>query len=283
MPQALCLLHANCQGDALRPLLESTPAFARRFHIRQYVNYTRQSIAEADLKQCALFLYQRLAPRWGALSTEQMLPRLPSSCQCIEIPNLFFKGYWPFWTNAVQNIDFADSLLERLLAQGLAPEEALNLYLRGDPALLGDVAAVAEASLAREEEKETGCPIRCAPLLRERWREEQLFITVNHPGRTLLFHLADSLLRLLSLGGLPEEARRAYSHPQEDFWLPLHPALGPLLGLPFAGRERRYPVFAARLTHREYTSCYLACRRHGVGDLLTLLNSLPPGGACPTC
>ena len=279
MPQALCLLHANCQGDALRPLLENTPAFARRFRIRQYVNYTRQSIAEADLERCALFLYQRLAPRWGALSTEQMLPRLPASCQRIEIPNLFFKGYWPFWTNAVRNIDFADSLLERLLAQGLAPEEVLNLYLRGDPALLGDVGAVAEASLAREEEKQADCPIRCAPLLRERWREEQLFITVNHPGRTLLFHLADSLLRLLNLGGLPEEARRAYAHPQEDFWLPLHPALGSLLGLPFAERERRYPVFAARLTHREYISCYLACRGHGVGDLLTLLRNLPPSGA----
>ncbi|MDY3809775.1 hypothetical protein FYJ44_05065 [Desulfovibrio sp. PG-178-WT-4] len=281
MSQALCLLHANCQGDALRPLLENTPTFARHFRIRQYVNYTRQSIAEADLEQCALFLYQRLAPRWGALSTEQMLPRLPAFCRCVEIPNLFFKGYWPFWTNAVQNIDFADSLLERLLAQGLAPEEALNLYLRGDPALLGDVAAVAEDSLAREEEKEADCPIRCAPLLRERWREEQLFITVNHPGRTLLFHLADSLLRLLDLGGLPEEARRAYVHPQEDFWLPLHPALGPLLGLPFASRERRYQVFAARLTHREYTSCYLACRRHGVDDLLTMLHNLPPSGTCP--
>ena len=281
MSQALCLLHANCQGDALRPLLENTPTFARHFRIRQYVNYTRQSIAEADLEQCALFLYQRLAPRWGALSTEQMLPRLPAFCRCVEIPNLFFKGYWPFWTNAVQNIDFADSLLERLLAQGLAPEEALNLYLRGDPALLGDVAAVAEDSLAREEEKEADCPIRYAPLLRERWREEQLFITVNHPGRTLLFHLADSLLRLLDLGGLPEEARRAYVHPQEDFWLPLHPALGPLLGLPFASRERRYQVFAARLTHREYTSCYLACRRHGVDDLLTMLHNLPPSGTCP--
>lgn len=279
MPQALCLLHANCQGDALRPLLETAPAFARHFHIRQYLNYTRQSIAEADLEQCALFLYQRLAPRWGALSTEQMLPRLPAACLRIEIPNLFFKGYWPFWTNAAQGIDFADSLLERLLAQGLAPEEALNLYLRGDPALLGDVAAVAEASLAREEGKEADALIRCATLVRERWREEQLFITVNHPGRSLLFHVADSLLRLLDLGGLPEETRRAYVHPQVDFWLPIHPALGPLLGLPFAQRDRRYPVFAARLTHREYTSCYLACRRHGVNDLLTLLRNLPPSGA----
>lgn len=275
MPAALCLLHANCQGDALRPLLENSPAFSRFFRIRQYTNYTRQSIAEADLEQCALFLHQRLAPRWGALSTEQILPRLSSSCRVVEIPNLFFKGYWPFWTNAVKTVNFADSLLERLLARGLAPEQALHLYERGDPALLGDVAAVAEDSLAREEAKEAQAPIRCAPLLRERWRDEQLFLTVNHPGKTLLFHVADCLLRLLGLGRLQAEARRSYAHPHGDFWLPIHPALQPLLGLPFARPERRYPVFAARLTHREYTSCYLACRRHAVTDLLSVLRALP--------
>ena len=160
-PSASCTPTARATPCA--PCWKHAPAFARHFHIRQYLNYTRQSIAEADLEQCALFLYQRLAPRWGTLSTEQMLPRLPAACPRIEIPNLFFKGYWPFWTNAAQGIDFADSLLERLLSQGLAPEEALNLYLRGDPALLGDVAAVAEASLAREEGKEADALIRCAP------------------------------------------------------------------------------------------------------------------------
>lgn len=54
--------------------------------------------------------------------------------------------------------------------------------------------------------------------------------------------------------------------------------LGPLLGLPFAERERRYPVFAARLTHQEYTSCYLACRLHATPDLLSLLRTLSPHG-----
>ena len=136
------------------------------------------------------------------------------------------------------------------------------------------MAAVAEDSLAREEAKEAADPIRCAGILRERWREEQLFITVNHPGRVLLFHVADELLRLLGLGRLPESVRRAYVHPQEDFWLPLHPALGPRLGLPFAYRERRYPVFGASLTHQEYTAAYLSCRAHGVRDLVGFLRGM---------
>lgn len=271
MAKTLCILHANCQGDALRPLLENTPAFARLFEIRQRCNYTREEVTDQDLAGCGLFLHQRLAPHWGEISTGRLLPRLAQGCQAIILPNLFFKGYWPFWTHAVKGIDFADSLLEKLLAAGLSPEDALRLYLKGDPALLGDVEAVAEDSLAREEAKEAGEPIRTAHILRERWREEQLFLTVNHPGRALLFHVAEEVLRLLGLGALPESVRRAYAHPQEDFWLPLHPALGPRLKLPFATRERRYPVFGARLTHQEYTAAYLSCRAHGVTDLVGFL------------
>ena len=164
--------------------------------------------------------------------------------------------------------------LEKLLGAGLSPEDALRLYLKGDPALLGDVEAVAEDSLAHEEAKEADDPIRTAHILRERWREEQLFLTVNHPGRVLLFHVAEELLRLLGLGPLPESVRDAYVHPQDEFWLPLHPALGRRLGLPFANRERRYPVFGASLTHQEYTAAYLSCRAHGVCDLVGFLRAM---------
>lgn len=275
MPQALCLLHANCQGEALLPLLQNTPAFARRFAVRHYVNYTQEHIHSQDLSQCALFLYQRLAPKWGDISTDNILPRLPQSCQTIEIPNLFFKGYWPFWTSKT-SINFGDSLLESLLERGLNPEEALHVYLRATPGLMGDVAAVAEESLRREEEKQAQSPIVCAPLLRELWQKEQLFITVNHPGRTLMFHMADSLLRLIGLGGLPQAVRRAYTHPLEDFWLPIHPEAGALLGLPFASPARRYPVYQTSLTHAQYTSCYLACKSHDTPDLITFLKNLPP-------
>lgn len=287
MAKSLCILHANCQGDALRPLLENTPPFARHFEIRQLCNYTREEVADRDLATCGLFLHQRLAPRWGEIATERLLPRLGPDAQAIILPNLFFKGYWPFWTNAFKGIDFADSLLEKLLAAGLSPEDALRLYLKGDPALLGDVEAVAEDSLAREEAKEADDPIRTAHILRERWREEQLFLTVNHPGHVLLFHVAEELLRLLGLGPLPESVRKAYVHPQEEFWLPLHPALGPRLGLGFASRERRYPVFGASLTHQEYTAAYLSCRAHGVRDLVGFLRGMgedaaePPASALP--
>lgn len=281
MPQALCILHANCQGDALRPLLENTPAFARFFRIQQYVNYTSQQIADADLGRCTLLLHQYLAPRWGELSTEQMLKRLPTTSCHLELPNLFFKGYWPFWINSKNNISFADSLLESLLAKGLTPIEVLQLYLRGESSLIGDVASIAESSLAQEQNKEADKPIRCAHIVRARWQEKQLFITVNHPGKELVCHVATSILQLLGLGSLPDSVRKAYVHPHEDFWLPIHPILNTALGLPFATPERRYRIFDQKLTHRDYTICYLACRKHGVKDLLTLLRNLSSGNGLP--
>ncbi|MDR3362010.1 MAG: hypothetical protein LBO64_04115 [Desulfovibrio sp.] len=274
MSRSLCILHANCQGDALRPLLENTTEFNRCFEIRQYTNYTRQLIPDEDLQNCRLFLYQKLDLKWGELSAEYLLSRLPESCQHIEMPNLFFKGYWPFWTNAVKCIDFADSLLELLLGKGLEPEQALYLYLRGDAELLGDVCRTAEESLEREEEKERDSPIRCSALLRERWRQEQLFITVNHPGKTLLFHLTDSLLGFLGFDKLSATTRREYRHPHEDFWLPIHPRAGHMLRLPFASKFRRYQIFSNRLTHQQYTRCYIACRKHNVSELLVFLRNL---------
>ena len=280
MPRALCLLHANCQGEALRPLLEATPAFARRFRVLHVLNYTRAALPEDLLDGCALSLHQELGAQWGELSRGGLLQRLPPSCQALRLPNLFFQGYWPTWTR-LPGVDFADTLLEGLLQRGLSPLEASLVYERSRPSFFGATADIAEASLRREEAKERNAPIRCAPLLREHWRTEQLFITVNHPARRLVLHVADSVLRLLGLGGLPDSVARDYAHPQEDFWLPLPPALGLPeseggLALPFAGRQRRYRVFARQMTAADYARCYLSCRAAGEGNLLAFLAHLPP-------
>ncbi|MCR5563210.1 MAG: hypothetical protein K6F46_07565 [Desulfovibrio sp.] len=277
MAKALCILHANCQGEALLPLLENSPTFHPRFRIARYTNYTRDHIPQDVLKKAALFLYQNLGDEWGDISSRRLLAALPRGCTAIRIPNLFFKGYWPTWTNRIRDIDFADTLVESLLARNLSPKEILYLATREEGALLGDVAKIAEDSLRQEEAKEKGCDIACAPILREYWRQEQLFLTVNHPGPRLLFHIADSLLSLLGLAPLPDAVKQTYVHPEGYFWLPLYPALGRLLRLPFATEQRRYPIFANEMTHKDYITCYIACRTSGVSNLLGALRELPPG------
>lgn len=280
MSRALCLLHANCQGEGLRLLLEASPAFARRFRVRHVLNYTREKLPDALIDTCALYLHQELGAKWGELSSAEIRRRLPPTCQALRLPNLFFQGYWPTWTR-LPGVDFADRLLEALRQRGLSPLDAGFFYERARPAAFGSPADMAEASLRREEEKERDAPIRCAPLLREYWRTEQLFLTVNHPGRRLTLFVADNVLRLLGLGGLPESAARAFALPQEDFWLPLPPALGLPeadggLALPFASRARRYRIFAQQMTAADYVRCYLSCRNTEGANLLSFLAHLPP-------
>ena len=127
----LCLVHANCQGEALSRLLSSHPPFARCFTIKHYLNYTREAVPPADLSRAKLFLYQKLGAHFGDLASEVLLTYLSPSCQSIQLPNLFFKGYWPFWISAPERIDFADSVLEWLLDAQLPLNDIVRIYLSG--------------------------------------------------------------------------------------------------------------------------------------------------------
>lgn len=271
MGRQLCLIHANCQGYALSQLLEANPDFAARFEARHLRNYEREQLEQGLLDSSAIFLHQYLAEKWGDLSTEEILQRLPATTQAICIPNCFFKGYWPFWSFEPDKIDFTDSLLEELIERGLPDAAILRIYLKADPALAGDVEQIAADSLRIEKEKEKRCAIRYAHIIEERWRTEQLFLTVNHPGRALFLHIANELLALLGLGQVPEAFARDWVNPENGFWLPLHPVVAERLRLPFASRERRYPCFGASMTHQEYIVTYLACRRNGIRNLSAAL------------
>jgi len=271
MGKELCVIHANCQGDALKQLLDASPDFASKFEIRHLRNYEKEALDQGLLDSCRLFLHQYLVQKWGPLSTEEVLPRLPPSAQAMCIPNCGFRGYWPFSINLPDMREFGDSLLESLLAKGLPDQDILRIYLKGSPALFGDVELTAQNSLETERRKEVHTPIKYVDMIEADWRSEQLFLTVNHPGPRLLVHIAQSILRLLELARIPESFARNYTHPNNEFWVPIHPAVGSMLKLPFVFREKRYPCFGANLTHEEYTLVYLACRRNSFGDLLSAL------------
>lgn len=278
MAKQLCLIHANCQGDALAPLLEANSNFSKHFEIRHYLNYKCPELEDSVLSQCGLFLHQYLAPKWGAYSTEHLLGQLSASTKNLIIPNFFFKGYWPFWTNKTEEIEFADELLEDLLAKGLTIEQSQNFYLKLSDSILDSVETTAMHSIEQEREKEKHSCVKYADLLEENWRNKQLFLTVNHPDIFLLSHAANTILNLLGLGEVPQKAIKNYKHPQGDFWLPIHPAVAKKLNLPFVSYDRKYPCFGAELNHSEYTARYLACRKYNRPDFVAVLKALAEDG-----
>ena len=270
MPE-LCVLHANCQGEVLETLLRESH-FARHFLIHRYVNYTYEPIPAEDLARCRLFLYQPLGQNFGDLASDVLLSRLSGKAEAIPLPNLFFKGYWPFWYQAADVIEFADSLLEHLLAMQLQPKEILAIYLSGAHPFFKRVEEIAEQSLALERQKEQRTPIKTCSLLEADWRDEALFYTVNHPGKRLSLHVAQSLLALLDLPRLSPSFQTSFVHPDAYFHLPVHPVVGKRLRLRFTGENVRFRAFSGTLTHKDFVVAYLACRLNQEKNLLAFLN-----------
>lgn len=265
----LCLLHANCQGTPLGRLLTMSPGFVARWRIMHVLNYLRDPVPEDALHTCTLFLYQHLGPQWGPLASERLLEGLRPGATALRLPNLFFKGYWPLWTNdSIMN--FGDIYLDYLTDQGLELSEIIHLYLHGRLEKLYDLDGLVAESQARQRERERGSVVELTDYVEEHWKRAQLFTTINHPCPDLLRRVADAVLASLDLPPLPADVTERCGDSlacDVHFDLPIHPAVGRYFGLPFAGPERRYPVYGKQLTFRQYALCYADCRRKGLSFL----------------
>jgi len=265
------LVYANCQGESLSELLSLHPAVAADFSVRYHPNYTGLAVPEPDIRAAHLCLYQWLDPaRWGRLSSDDLLAALPRGCRSLCLPNLLFKGYWPFWAHR-PGFDYPDILLDKLLAMGLSDREILHLYLHADVSRFHDLPRIFAASLAQERDKEKRWDIRVVDLIEARFRSEWLFATHNHPRKALLLHLARETLNLLSLPPLPDSVAADFPEPFAEFELPIHPQVAALHKLPFLPENPTFAVYGTRLTLTEYVACYLDCRRRNVGDFIGYL------------
>jgi hypothetical protein len=269
MHRKLCLLHANCQGEELAVLLRASAAFDNRYRLVLRTNYTREPVSKPELAECDVFLYQHLDDSWGEISSKALLGslgQLAPSALALQIPNLLFTGYWPFWT-AHGPIDFSDTLLNRLIDEGAPKPAILKLYLHSDITKFIDLAAALDETIAIERQKETGSCVKYVDYALQLWKKRMMFLTVNHPGPDLLVHVAQGILDAL---GLPPLAGQELAGLQGnfpsyiDFELPVHPQVAAFHGLEFGGPEQTYAVFTRRMTFEQYVSRYIDCRLSGM-------------------
>lgn len=261
----LCVIHANCQAEPFIELLALSPGFSKLWKIKFYTNYLREEVLQDDLDRCGLFLYQHLGEDWGHLASASLTARLNPAAEALCIPNMFFKGYWPFWTST-SPIDFGDHLLDKLIDAGAQKPEILKIYYHGKLDKFVDIKAVTEESLTIEEKKDRHSPIEVAPLLRELWQEENLFYTCNHPAKRLLVSSTNQLLKLLGFPALDEALLDTYLPEYSNFELPIHPQVAEALKLSFIKPEHKFNIFGRKLTFLQYISRYIDCRQQGYED-----------------
>jgi hypothetical protein len=274
MNRELCLIHANCQGDSLRSLLAATPAFARCFEIRKYTNYLKESIPQQDFDRCRIFLYQHLGEKWNDFASDALLARLhPVACR-IQIPNMLFKGYWPLWTNK-STMNYGDALLDLLVSKGYSESEVLHVYLRGRLAEKYHLDALLNENLCRERHKEKDAVIALTDFIEENWRTQQLFLTPNHPNKTLLLAIADAVLESLGLGRVPPSLHSNFTPDYPNFELPIHPQVGAYFRLPFADANRLYSIYGRPMSFARYAACYVRCLSRRLGNFEAFLHLVP--------
>lgn len=270
MTKQLCIVHANCQGPPLLDRIKACPQFDALYHCELYTNYVKEPVPDDRLAQCALFLYQFLDSKWDDLASEVLLTKLPASARHLCIPNMFFKGYWPFWSGAA-GFDYRCTLLDDFLSQGLPPKETAMLYLRWDVSRKFDLLDMVSRSIATEREREAHTPIKYVDELVENYRRERLFHTVNHPGRKLLDHAASGVLAHLGLTHPGDEAFTALDDPFEDFEQPINPKVGGHFGWDFATAETEYRIYGRHMTHARYVANYIMCAQAGIPDFVGYL------------
>ncbi|MEF2145737.1 MAG: WcbI family polysaccharide biosynthesis putative acetyltransferase [Desulfovibrionaceae bacterium] len=272
MSKELCIVHANCQGEPLAEFLGRVPGFGERHEVRLYTNYVHEPIADAELGRCAVFIYQPLLDesKWGELVSRRLLAKLPGNARSVAIPSMFFRHYWPFWEGG-EDFSFRDRVLERLLQEGLSGAQALQVFLHTNVVNGPDMESLAAAALKHERIKESLTPIKYVDLILERFREEMLFNTVNHPGHALLCHVGREVLRHLG-EPLPEDGVEPYmSELHPEFRMPIHPRVAAHWGLAFANDATLYPVYGRMKTFAQYAANYVDARSLGIDDLISYL------------
>ncbi len=255
MNQELCLIQANCQADALINLLQSRSDFTCRYRLRAYTNFLKEPVPEKELAECSIFIYQHLGAKWGELASAVLLKNLNPKAKQIKIPNMLFKGYWPFWTNHSPS-EFGDFFLDKLIAMGLNKGEILHVYLSMKLAEKFDLQKMFQESIEIERTKEVGCIVNTVDFVLEHYRRDWLFCTINHPRRILLALVAKAIFQELELTW-NEAEMLALPSPYPEFDLPIHPQVAKFHNLRFISENTVYNVFGKKKSFQEYVSNYI--------------------------
>lgn len=136
----------------------------------------------------------------------------------------------------------SDSFLNRLIAKGVSPEDALEQYLALDIARVAHVDRFREIYLDQQRTRDERTGFEVASFVDDNIATQALFMSPHHPNRPVFNHVARQLFDKM---GLPSAAIEtglstvdAFPYSREE--LPIHPGIAKHYGLAYAPPERRY-------------------------------------------
>ena len=221
------------------------------------------TIAEADV-----IIEQRLdlAPRAD-------LGGIVSNAERHFVPLLAGGFLWPFaaqahprnenpWfmPNGPFGGEMSDSYLNRLIAKGTPPTEAVEQYLALDVNRVRNLDRLFELIMDRQRSRDAACGYHLADLIEERFRDEPVFRTPYHPNLRLTLSYATQFFERMGMTGtaIKHLHERIRVTPFPKVQLPIHPAVARHFDLKYADAQTRYRFhYEGRLTFAEYALRYM--------------------------
>ena len=256
----------NCQMVALSTLYRhvSVGSDHEVIYVASYKDATddaRRAIADATV------LVQQVldfAPRIGDL---------PTRAKVHLVPLITAAFLWPYTGNphplnrpeptieqsGPYNAELGDSFLNRMIAAGTPPDQAVAEYLAADVPAVRRIDRMLELLLEKQRDRDAACGFQVADHIGAQFRTTQLFRSANHPAMGLsLWFAAEAFARI----GVDDDAiARLTTNPPNVFpttETPIHPAVARHFGLTYASPQRRYKYFdEGDFTFEEYAHRYM--------------------------
>lgn len=236
----------NCQAMALEMMLSTSDEFAKRF---EFVNFPpvheipvamvpelHRAVADATV-----VIPQRVDEGYRdglGLGTET-LATIAGTATVVRWPSVYWAGYFPdlfYIRDAVGHpvvdgpFDYHDRVILGTYASGL--DVAGTCRLLEDPERPSDAPAWAAKATAELDIRGHDCDVQVASFIADRFREELLFFTMNHPANRLLAFMAQQITELIGVPGRVDY-RRIQNEVLGSTLYPLHANHVRALGLEF--------------------------------------------------
>ncbi len=237
----------NCQAKALELMLATNDAFASRFELVSFpaVHEIPEAMVpelHAAVADAALVMPQRVDEGYRdgiGLGTET-LARIAGTAHVLRWPSVFWAGYVPdlFYLRDEGGrpvvdgpFDYHDRAVLKAYASGA--DVAAACALLADPEQPSDAPSRAERATAELAVRGQGCEIPVTSFIAERFREQLLFFTMNHPSNRMLAHMAQQVVEQLGLPGSVDPVRLGPDDLLGSTFYPLHANHVRALGLRF--------------------------------------------------
>lgn len=261
----------NCQINALQGIYDRFVGRCRGdlvVYVASYANLSDQgrlAIEQADVIVEQITEFKQKVDSSG----------LAGRARRVLVPLVSGGFYWPlagqphprnptpwYLKEGPFDAEYSDAYLNRLIAQNVEPDQAVDRYLKLDVNSKVNLDRVLDLILERQRERDELTGFDVASIIRAKFRNELLFRTPFHPELRITRHLAVELFRRLGVGEEPIERVQRYLTvtPFPEKVLPIHPSVVSHFGLTFIAPKHRYKhSLHGDVTFEEFAHQYVRC------------------------